>query len=69
MSVSAYSNISTGVAAALNAGDTSHNPQQSAPITPAASNHPILALTANNRSLLTGRERVNRVEPWRPFVA
>ena len=53
----------------LSTGNTIHIPLQSAPVTPTISNHPRLALTATKRIGLTGRERVNRVEPWRPFVA
>src|SRR5882724_1871715 len=69
MSVPVYSNISTAVTVALRDGSRSHNPQQSAAIAPAPSNHPILARTANKRRRLTGRERVNNMEPWRPLFA
>ena len=61
--------MSTADTDPLTTGSTSQHPKHHAPIAPAISNHPILALTASKRSRLTGRESVNRVEPWRPLVA
>src|ERR1700722_11543624 len=69
MSVAAYRSMVPEPAIDLSAGDKNHTAQQSTPITPAPSSHPMAARTDINLNRLTGRERVNSVEPWTPFDA